>query len=156
MTPNLDGVVTGETNVTDEVTPASSGPAPLGPLSAMVKAVLDEPGMSTRILAARTYDEAKGKEIVTKDTWSKIQRGVLPGAPTAEELEWMARAIHRPVDVLREAAAIQYLGYRPVHLSGYDDDTRRIIVQTVALPPGERRKVRVWLETLPIEDSSPN
>jgi hypothetical protein len=68
----------------------------------------------------------------------------------------MARAIRRPVDVLREAAAIQYLGYRPVHLSGYDDDTRRIIVQTVALPPGERRKVRVWLETLPIDDGSPN
>lgn len=155
MTPNLDGVVTGDANVTDEVTPMSGDPAPLGPLSAMVKEALDQPGMSTRIMASRTYDAAKGEEIVTKDTWSKLQRDVLPRAPTAEQLEWMALAMRRSVEVIRAAASAQYLGYEPVHLSGYDDDTRRIIVQVTAASPDRRRELRVMLEAA-AEDKSAN
>lgn len=129
-------------------------PPSLGPLSTMVKELLDEPGMSMRLLASRTYDEEQGREILPKDFWSDMKRGVLPRPPTREQIEWMARAMRERQQIISEAAAEQFFGYRPVHLSGYDDDTRRIIVQAVAMPPAERRRVRTWIEGLPVEEST--
>jgi hypothetical protein len=141
-------------DVTSEVTCMTTETPQLGPLSAMVKELL-ESGMSTRILAARTYDEASAQEVLKKDFWSLIARDALAKVPNASQLEWMALAMRRPVDVIRAAASAQYLGYEPVHLSGYDDDTRRIIVQVTAASPDRRRELRVMLEAA-AEDKSAN
>ena len=99
-------------------------PPQVGPLSAMVQELLDTPGVSTRTLAAATYDKTLDREILNKDFWSRMARGLIPKAPLADELEAMARAMRKlPVHV-QEAAAAQYLNYVPVHLSGYSDDMR--------------------------------
>jgi hypothetical protein len=141
-------------NMTSEVTSMTTEPPQLGPLSAMVKELLDTDGMSLRILAARTYDEKSGEEVLNKDFWSRMSRGAQTKV-TALQLRWMATAMRRPLDVIRAAAAAEYFEFEPVHLSGYDEDTRRIIIQTIAMDPNERRRLRVWLET-PAEDGSPN
>lgn len=120
----------------------------------MVRELLDEPGVTLRSLAAATYDKESGGEVLNKDFWSRVARGVQPKL-TPVQLRWMAVAMRLRPEIVQVAAAEQYFGLEPVHLSGYDDDTRRIIISAVAMPPGERRKLRVWVET-PAEDGSPN
>ena len=140
-------------NVTSEVASMTTEPAQLGPLSAMVKEMLDTPGMSIRILSARTYDDQTGEEVLNKDFWFSMARGTRAKV-SAEQLEWMARAMRKPEAVIKEAAAAQYFGYRPVHLSGYGDSMRRIIVRAGALPPSEQDRIAAWLEMIPDEKSS--
>jgi hypothetical protein len=114
----------------------------------MVQELLDTPGVTTRSLAAATYDESLGREVLNKDFWSRMGRGLVPRAPLASELELMAHAMRERISIVKAAAAAQYLNYMPVHLSGYGDDMRRIIIETGAMDPDEQRRVRIWLETL--------
>jgi hypothetical protein len=116
-----------------------------GPLSAMVQDALDA-GASTRTLAARTLDPETGKEILNKDFWWKMAKGAIPKAPTIIELQTMARALSKPLRIVQEAAARQYLEWEALELSGYDDDMRHIIVRTAAMTPRERRRLRAMLE----------
>lgn len=142
-------------DVTREVTCEMSEPPQIGPLSAMVRDLLATPGISTRILAERTFDESINDQVLKKDFWSKMAKDVLPKVPNATQLEWMAVAMRRPSHVIKEAAAAQYFDYAPLHLSGYDDDMRRIIIQAGAMNAGERRRLRVQLEAT-AEDGSAN
>lgn len=141
-------------DVTSEVTTMTDEPPQLGPLSAMVKALLDEPGITLRSLAAATLDEETGKEVLNKDFWARVAGGVQPKL-TATQIRWMAVAMRRPVGVIQAAASKEYFDFEPAHLSGYDDDMRRIVIQAGAMDPEGRRKVRAWLESL-AEDGTPN
>lgn len=115
-----------------------------GPLSDLVQAALDE-GLSLRLLASRTRDDA-GRETISKDTFQKIARGTLPKAPTGPDLDAIARALRKPPQVIKEAAARQWLDYQALHLSGYDDDMRRILVTLEGMDPQQRREWRAMLE----------
>jgi hypothetical protein len=103
-------------------------------------------GASTRSLAAQTVDPTTGKEVLSKDFWSKMARGQLPKAPTVTELRYMAKALRHPFRIVQEATARQYLEWEAQELSGYDDDMRHIIVRAASMNPRERRRLRAMLE----------
>lgn len=125
------------------------------PLSALVQEALDN-GASIRSLAARTLNPDAGKEVLNKDFWWKMSRGLIPKAPAATELRYMATALRKPLRYIQEAAAQQYLEWEAQELSGYDDDMRHIIVRAAAMTPRDRRRLRAMLEAADAADEEPH
>jgi hypothetical protein len=87
-----------------------------------------------------------GERGMSKAWFHRLATGGLTTAPKPDELEAVARALGKPVRLVIEAAASQWLGWESVELSGYDDDLRHIIVVAASMAPRERRRLRVMLE----------
>jgi len=116
-------------------------------LTNLVREALDEPGVSLRTLAARTADQA-GRDRINKDYWQRLSKGTMVNAPSAEDLELIAAALRRPVNVIKAAAARQWLAWEPVELSGYSDDVRQILLRVQAMPPEDQARARALMDAL--------
>nr|BEK68789.1 hypothetical protein KPHV_60160 [Kitasatospora purpeofusca] len=87
-----------------------------------------------------------GERGMSKAFFQRLATGGVLTAPKPEELEAIARGIRKPVRLVKEAAASQWLAWESVELSGYDDDMRHIIIRTAAMDPYERRRWRAMLD----------
>jgi len=117
-----------------------------GPLSDMV-CDANRAGLSYMDMQKRSVGPA-GERGMSKPWFQKLATGKVASAPSAEELEAVARAIGRPDRIVKEAAARQWLGWESVELSGYDDDMRHIIVRAAAMEPRERKRLRAMLDAV--------
>lgn len=135
---------TGEVVVTEE--------APRGRLSAMVLEA-NRRGLSYMDMAKRSVGP-EGQKGMSKPWFQKLATGKVVTAPSADELAAVARGIGALDRIVREAAAVQWLGWESVELSGYDDDMRHIIVRAASMDPRERRRLRAMLDAADEVDRS--
>lgn len=115
-----------------------------GRLSDMVLAA-NLAGMSYARMAAESVGPA-GEKGMSKPWFARLAAGGVMSAPTPEELAAVARAIDKPLRIVKEAAASQWLGWEALELSGYDDDMRHIIIHAAGLDPQARRRLRAMLD----------
>ncbi|KIQ67014.1 hypothetical protein [Kitasatospora griseola] len=133
---------------------ATSGQALPGKLSDMVAAV-QRAGTSYAKMAADSKGPA-GERGMSKAWFQRLAVGSLMSAPKPEELEAVARGIRKPIRLVKEAAASQWLEWESVELSGYDEDMRHIIIRAAAMDPRERRRLRVMLDAAAsVDENSP-
>jgi hypothetical protein len=128
---------------------AKSGQVLTGKLSDMVAAV-QRAGSSYARMAADSIGPA-GERGMSKAFFQRLAVGGVLTAPKPEELEAIARGIRKPIRLVKEAAASQWLEWESVELSGYDDDMRHIIIRAAAMAPRDRRRLRVMLDA--VEDA---
>lgn len=126
---------------TDTDTP---GPVRPGRLSDMVLAA-QRSGVSYAKMAEASVGR-NGERGMSKAWLQRLATGGIASAPGPEELEAVARAIGKPIRLVKEAAASQWLAWESVELSGYDDDMRHIIVVAASMDPRERRRLRAMLD----------
>lgn len=115
-----------------------------GKLSDMVAAV-QRAGTSYGKMATDSVGP-DGERGMSKAFFQRLATGGVLTAPRPEELEAIARGIRRPIRLVKEAAASQWLAWESVELSGYDDDMRHIIIRAAAMDPHERRRWRAMLD----------
>ncbi|MFE5582495.1 hypothetical protein [Kitasatospora sp. NPDC056531] len=115
-----------------------------GKLSDMVAAA-QRAGTSYARMAADSVGPA-GERGMSKAFFQRLATGGVLTAPKPEDLEAIARGIKKPIRLVKEAAASQWLEWESVELSGYDDDMRHIIVRAAAMAPRDRRRLRVMLD----------
>lgn len=125
---------------------AKSGQVLAGKLSDMVAAV-QRAGTSYARMAADSVGPA-GERGMSKAYFQRLATGGVLTAPKPEELEAIARGIKKPIRLVKEAAASQWLEWESVELSGYDDDMRHIIIRAAAMAPRDRRRLRVMLDAV--------
>lgn len=130
--------------MTGIATDATSGPTRPGKLTDMVLAA-QRAGASYAKMA-RDSAGPNGERGMSKAWFQRLATGGLLTAPKPEELEAVARGIDKPIRLVKEAAASQWLEWESVELSGYDDDMRHIIIRAAAMPPIERRRLRAMLD----------
>jgi hypothetical protein len=123
---------------------ATSGPTRPGRLSDMVLAAQRD-GLSYARMAAASVGPA-GERGMSKAWFQRLATGGLLTAPQPEELEAIARAIRKPIRLVKEAAASQWLEWESIELSGYDDDMRHIIIRAAGMDPRERKRLRAMLD----------
>ncbi|MBB4922136.1 hypothetical protein [Kitasatospora kifunensis] len=87
-----------------------------------------------------------GERGMSKPWFQKLAQGLVLSAPKPAELEAVARALGKPIRLIKEAAASQWLEWESFELSGYDDDMRHIIVRAAAMAPRERRRLRAMID----------
>lgn len=102
-------------------------------------------GMSYAKMAEASGGPA-GEPGMSKAWFHRLATDQVATAPKPEELEAVARALGKPLRLVQEAAASQWLAWESLELSGYDDDMRHIIVVAASMSPRERRRLRVMLE----------
>jgi hypothetical protein len=134
-----DGVIMNEA----QAEPGRRG-ARAGRLSDMVLAA-NVAGMSYAQMAARSIGP-NGEKGMSKPWFARLATGGVMSAPTPEELEAVARAVGRPLRIIKEAAAHQFLEWESYELSGYDDDMRHIIIHAAGMDPQGRRRLRAMLD----------
>jgi hypothetical protein len=127
----------------EEATPGREAARP-GRLSDMVLAA-QRTGLSYAQMATRSVGPS-GEKGMSKPWFQRLAVGGVLTAPKPEELEAVARGIGRPVRVIKEAAASQWLDWESYELSGYDDDMRHIIIHAAGMAPQERRRLRAMLD----------
>ncbi|MYR61135.1 XRE family transcriptional regulator [Streptomyces sp. SID625] len=109
-----------------------------------------ELGHSLREMEARSVDPASGAQ--AKFGWlSKVENGKPVDTPKEEILIALSTGYRLPLDVLKAAAAAQFLGYRPAadpSVVWSDDLTTRIIVaHAEEMTEEERRQLADIAET---------
>jgi hypothetical protein len=114
------------------------------PLSRLVREV-NESGVSFQKMADRAIDPSSGTT-VSKSTFQKMAAGAVANSPGEKELIAMAVGLGKPLRVVQRAAAVQYLGYQAVELSGYDNDTRTIVAYLAGMSPRAKRRIRRIVE----------
>ncbi|MBB1252876.1 hypothetical protein H3146_05780 [Streptomyces sp. OF3] len=111
-------------------------------LTALVRGV-NAAGTSFQAMA----DRAKAAGLpLSKPYFQKLATGAVTTSPTEPRLRAIAAGTGRPLRVVQEAAALQYLGYEASGLAGYDEDTRVIVAHLAGMTPAARRRWRVMIE----------
>lgn len=123
---------------------AKSGQTMGGRLSDMVAAA-QRAGTSYGKMAINSIGP-NGERGVSKAYLQRLATGGVLTAPKPEELEAVARGIRKPILLVKEAAASQWLEWESVELSGYDEDMRHIIIRAAAMQPRDRRRLRAMLD----------
>ena len=123
---------------------AAGEPSPIGALSQLIQEALDK-GDSYQRIADRAVGP-DGKSVASKAYLQRIVKNPPANPPTAEQLVAIARALGKPANRVREAAAEQWLRYEATELSGYGDAVRIIVSHLVGMPETEKRKWQAMIE----------
>lgn len=120
---------------------------PAGALSSLIRAVLDQPGMSTRRLSAESVDPETGQR--PGATWlGDLARGEISRAPEPHVLRALAAGTGYSLFEVQAAAASQFLGFVPTEMSDLPDDVRAMVVLMSNADPSELPRARAVLEAL--------
>jgi hypothetical protein len=115
-----------------------------GALSRLVQQVNDS-GVSYAQMAQRVSKE-KSLEPLGKQYFQKLAKTPPVSAPSPKQMESIAAALRKPLQVVKLAAAEQWLDYTATELSGYSDEVRIIVAHLAGKPPAEVRRWRVLME----------
>lgn len=100
-------------------------------------------GKSFQQMADRA--RTRGHEI-SKPYFQKLAAGNVTTAPDPERLHAIAVGLQVPLNVVKRAAALQYLDYRATELSGYDEEVRIIVAHLAGKTRTELRRWRAMIE----------
>ncbi|MFJ4434567.1 hypothetical protein [Streptomyces sp. NPDC088923] len=117
-------------------------------LSQLVRAALDEGagGKRTTSLNALAERAAAAGHPVSKPYLQKLSTNNISKAPDREQLRGIAAAVGRPVEVVKAAAAAQFLDYEATELGGFPDDVRVVVAHLAGMTPGDQRRWRAMIE----------
>jgi transcriptional regulator with XRE-family HTH domain len=117
-------------------------------LSQLVRAALDEhvDGRRTASLATLADRAAAAGHPVSRGYLHKMAAGTVAKTPTPEQLAGIAAAVGRPLEIVKAAAAAQYLDYETTELGGYPDDVRVVVAHLAGMTPIEQRRWRAMIE----------
>jgi hypothetical protein len=127
---------------TPEPSEAEAAPGP-GALSRLILEVNDA-GVSYQQMAQRTAKD-ESLESLSKQYFQKLVKTPPVSPPNPRQMKAIAAALRKPEVVVKRAAAEQWLEYEATELSGYDEDTRTILVYVAGMPAEERRR---WLRMI--------
>jgi endonuclease/exonuclease/phosphatase family metal-dependent hydrolase len=111
-------------------------------LSQLVRAENDT-GTSYQEMADRA---ARAGYPVSKPYLQKLGTNQVLTAPTPERLAGIAAALQKPVRIIQEAAAVQYLQYEPRELAGYGDELKIVVAHLAGMPESEVHRWRALIE----------
>lgn len=120
------------------------------PLSRLVREVNDA-GVSFQKMADNAVDTETG-ETLSKPYFQKMAANNVTTPPTAARIRALHAGLRKPLRVVQQAAAAQYLDYRSTELSGYDDETRIIVAHLAGMDPADRRR---WLRMIEASERDP-
>lgn len=100
-------------------------------------------GSSFQQMADRA--RARGHEI-SKPYFQKLAAGNVNTAPDPKRLLAIAAGLQVPPNVVKRAAALQYLDYRATELAGYDEEVRIIVAHLAGKSRPELRRWRAMIE----------
>jgi hypothetical protein len=100
-------------------------------------------GTSFQQMADRA--RARGHEI-SKPYFQKLAAGNVSTAPDPKRLLAIAAGIQVPPNVVKRAAALQYLNYQATELAGYDEEVRIIVAHLAGKSRPELRRWRAMIE----------
>jgi hypothetical protein len=83
---------------------------------------------------------------LSKPYFQKLATNSVTTAPTPARLSAIAAGLSKPLRIVTQAAAIQFLNYEATELAGYDEETRVIVAHLAGMPPKERRRWRRMIE----------
>ncbi|MDH6123416.1 hypothetical protein [Kitasatospora sp. GP82] len=134
----------------------SNGTAGSDALTQLVRAALDQPGMSYQVLSDASIDPETGAKV--GGTWlHKLVKGNVVRAPEPRVLRGLAVGLRRPLPEVKRAAAEQWLQYTNTELSGLPEDVRVILGHLEGMTPGDVSRARAVIEALSsrLNESSP-
>ena len=119
-----------------------------------------ELGLSYDSLARLCVDPDTGEQLLKSSWLHRLEKGQPTNAPSGRQLEVLAGALRLPVDLVKEAAAAQYLGIEPSDRSGpvwSEDHTTRIVVARMSeLTDAERKVLADLAETIARSKAAPS
>lgn len=113
----------------------------IGALSRLIREVNEEV-RSLQRLADRTYDPATGRNAISKPYLEKLTNRPPAKPPTEDDLRAIAVALRKPLPLVQQAAAEQWLGLVITEVSGYGTHMRRIVAHLERKSPEEQAR---WL-----------
>ncbi|MFJ2629612.1 hypothetical protein ACIO6T_41235 [Streptomyces sp. NPDC087532] len=111
-------------------------------LSQLVRDINDE-GVSYQDMADRS---AAAGHPVSKPYFQKIATNSVTTAPTPERLAGIAAGLQRPLQLVKRAAARQFLNYEARELSGFSDEVRIIVSHLAGMNDDDARRWRAMIE----------
>lgn len=127
----------------------TAGPAPTGASRSTALSDLVLAAQKAGLSYGQMAEASKGAgrpEGMSKAWFQRLATNAVATAPGPDELAAVARALRKPLRIIQQAAASQWLAWEPIELSGYDDDMRHIIIVAAGMDPRERRRVRAMLD----------
>lgn len=116
----------------------------VGALSQLIQEALDK-GASYQRLADRAIDADTGAT-VSKAYLQRIVKNPPVNPPLPPEIGAIAAALGKPVRLIKEAVARQWLLYEATELAGYDAEVRIIVGHLAGKTPEELRMWRYMIE----------
>ncbi|WP_406420862.1 hypothetical protein [Streptomyces sp. NBC_00842] len=111
-------------------------------LSQLVREINDE-GASYQDMADRS---AAAGHPVSKPYFQKLGTNAVTQAPTPERLAGIAAGLERPLELVKRAAARQFLEYEGRELTGFSDDVRVIVAHLAGMSTDDARRWRAMIE----------
>ncbi|MEV7953690.1 hypothetical protein ACIOHC_41115 [Streptomyces sp. NPDC088252] len=111
-------------------------------LSQLVRDINDE-GVSYQDMADRS---AAAGHPVSKPYFQKIATNSVTTAPNPERLAGIAAGLQRPLQLVKRAAARQFLNYEARELSGFSDEVRIIVSHLAGMNDDDARRWRAMIE----------
>lgn len=117
-------------------------------LSQLVRAALDErvDGKRAASLALLADRAAAAGYPVSRPYLHKLAAGTVSKAPDREQLAGIAAAVGQPLEIVKAAAAAQWLDYETTELSNFSDDVRVVVAHLAGMTPVEQRRWRAMIE----------
>ncbi|WP_051966899.1 helix-turn-helix domain-containing protein [Kitasatospora mediocidica] len=125
----------------------SNGTASSDALTQMVRAALEQQGLSYQAAADRAIDP-EGGEAISASTVHKLATGKMTRAPEARVLRALAAGFGLPLPKVQRAAAEQWLQYTGSEMSGLPEDVRVILGHLEGMEPAELSRARAVIEAL--------
>lgn len=111
-------------------------------LSQIVREVNDD-NVSYQEMADRA---ARAGYPVSKPYFQKLATNQVLTAPTPERLNGIAAGLQRPLRIIQEAAAVQYLQYETRELAGYGDELKIVVAHLAGMSEAEVHRWRALIE----------
>ncbi|MGX9921747.1 hypothetical protein ACWIG4_18055 [Streptomyces sp. NPDC002248] len=117
-------------------------------LSQLVRAALDErvDGKRAASLALLADRAAAAGHPVSRPYLHKLATNTVSKAPDREQLAGIAAAVGQPLEIVKAAAAAQWLDYETTELSGFPDDVRVVVAHLAGMTPVEQKRWRAMIE----------
>jgi hypothetical protein len=123
---------------------AAEQASPIGALSQLIQEALDK-GDSYQRLADRAIDPETG-QTVSKAYLQRVVKNPPVNPPLPPEIGAIAATLGKPVRLIKEAVAKQWLQYEATELAGYGSDVRIIVGHLAGKTPEELRRWRYMIE----------
>lgn len=111
-------------------------------LSQLVREVNDG-GASYQDMADRS---AAAGHPLSKPYFQKLGTNAVTQAPTPERLAGIAAGLGQPLQLVKRAAARQFLEYEGRELTGFSDDVRVVVSHLAGMNPDDVRRWRAMIE----------
>jgi hypothetical protein len=124
---------------------AAAAPSPSGEtLTDLVQSALAA-GLTHQELADRSRDPETG-QTVSRSWVNNLARGQVDRMPELPTIRALAAGLNKPLNLVTEAAARQWLNYEASTLTELGDDVRIIVAHLATMSEADRRRWRRQIE----------